>query len=250
MLYSLPRLTDAAHNGLFFGLYKYPKAIFAGICAVFAFPRLLDATHRAPFLRHWAFNFVDIGVPFDVPWRRTTTPRASSPLSDFIVQNWNEKWPKKRAPLHAKQQFLPLFAVFCGCHRLMPNNSHDAKKNAYFTVIYSVLSRPKHVARNLYIELRAIFAGICGIFFASSLPTRNCKAMLALCSPLLDLSRPYVSRMLPQVGPMWALCWPMSALCWPYIGLTWPYLAPMLALCSPMLAYLSLMFAKVSLMLA
>ena len=44
-------------------------------------------------------------------------------------------------------------------------------ENAYFTVIYSVLSRPKHVARNLYIELRAIFAGICGVFFASSLPT-------------------------------------------------------------------------------
>ena len=44
-------------------------------------------------------------------------------------------------------------------------------KHAYFTVIYSVLSRPKDVASNHYIELRAIFAGICGVFFASSLPT-------------------------------------------------------------------------------
>jgi len=59
---------------------------------------------------------------------------------------------------------------FGGCHRSMPNNSDNAKRNQtriFYRNLHCFELSQGRCEQSLY----TAFAGICGVFFASSLPT-------------------------------------------------------------------------------
>ena len=120
------------------------------------------------------------------------------------------------------------------------------------------MSRPKHVARNLYIELRAIFAGICGVFFASSLPTMahfwartELQSRTRASFPLVvaekkknhkidtqngrkkSCDKRQTTNFQPSFSAIYRLTLDETMLCWPYVRLYWTYLGPPLPVCCP-----------------
>ncbi len=66
--------------------------------------------------------------------------------------------------------------MFCGCHRSMPNNSQNKKTHLFILLQFTMFWALPRMSRGCCeqsIQLRAIFAGICNILFASSPhPTR------------------------------------------------------------------------------